>query len=152
SMTTICKLSWTCGAARPRPSYSNMVSTMSFISCWIRGEAISASDTGSATFRSTGCPIEATFKTAMLPPSLPVRIIDDFAEAAGPRHDVLLRIEAPLLRPFGARNLVENGRRAQAPIEPDRVNSELRVAGCDRLQVFRRDDEMERHVLASDAM
>src|SRR5713226_1209482 len=60
SMMTICFDTCTCGTARPAPSYSYMVSIISSINCWTAGVRIWSGGTGSATWRSTGCPRRAT--------------------------------------------------------------------------------------------
>ena len=56
SITAICKDSCTCGAARPTPSYSCIVSTMSSISFWIAGLFSSERETSFATCRRIGLP------------------------------------------------------------------------------------------------
>src|SRR5579885_3616101 len=58
----------TWGAARPAPSYSAMVSSMSSMSRCTSGAPMPSGGTGAATRRSTGCPSRATRRTAMLPP------------------------------------------------------------------------------------
>src|SRR5579885_1248671 len=57
----------TCGAARPAPSYSAMVSSMSSMSRCTSGAPMPSGGTGAATRRSTGCPSRATRRTAMPP-------------------------------------------------------------------------------------
>src|SRR3954453_18052490 len=59
-------LSWICGAARPTPWYSRIVAIMSSISLWVAAPRTSALSSGRALARSTGWPIRATFKIAIL--------------------------------------------------------------------------------------
>src|SRR5579883_2405984 len=77
----------TWGAARPAPSYSAMVSSMSSMSRCTSGAPMPSGGTGAATRRSTGCPSRATRRTAMLPPCWqtgppPVRLLYLAATAA----------------------------------------------------------------------
>ena len=56
----------TCGAARPTPEYSRIVSIMSSMSCCSGGVLELAASRSAALFcRSTGCPIRATFRIDM---------------------------------------------------------------------------------------
>ena len=55
-------LSWICGAARPIPEYSPIVSNMSSMSRWMRALLISPGGTALAFVRSTGCPMRATLR------------------------------------------------------------------------------------------
>src|SRR3954462_3046467 len=60
--TKMRRLSCTCGAARPTPWYSFILSNMSSMSCWILGVRISEGCSGRAFARRTGCPMRAIFK------------------------------------------------------------------------------------------
>src|SRR3954452_16116272 len=60
--TKMRRLSCTCGAARPTPWYSFIVSNMSSMSCWMAGVRISDGCSGRAFARRTGCPMRAIFK------------------------------------------------------------------------------------------
>src|SRR5947208_3174183 len=64
-MTATWRSVWTWFAARPAPSYSRMVSTMSSMNRWTSGERISLGGIGSATWRRMGWPRRATFRIAM---------------------------------------------------------------------------------------
>ena len=55
-------LSCTCGAARPMPAYSRIVSNMSSMSCWTRGDVISAGGTALALGAQHGVPHARDFQ------------------------------------------------------------------------------------------
>src|SRR2546429_9507181 len=64
-MTATWRSVWTWFAARPAPSYSRMVSTMSSMNRWTSGERISLGGIGPATLRRMGVPKRATLRIAM---------------------------------------------------------------------------------------
>ena len=67
SMTASCKGRPICGAARPTPGASRMVSRMEAISSWVLGSRISSGRRGLARSRRTGSPVDLILRIIFSP-------------------------------------------------------------------------------------
>src|SRR5579862_5316813 len=92
---TIRRETCTCGAARPAPSCSAIVSNMSSIRRWTSGAPMPSGGTGAAIWRRTGCPRWATLRTAMRPVS---QIAPPRASSVCPYPDAPVRFPHALRR------------------------------------------------------
>src|SRR5262249_54315378 len=69
-------------------------------------------------------------------------VVEDLADAAGARDDVLDVVQAALFVPVRAWLGLEDARRREAPIEPERVDDGVRMRLRDAANVLGRDDEV----------
>src|SRR5262249_42029478 len=78
------------------------------------------------------------------PNTLNPRIVQDLADAARARHDVVDIVQPALFVPVRPRLGAKHGLRGEASIEAERVDAKVGVGGVHALDVLRRHNEVHR--------